>query len=63
MTDKEAKERMRDILQNYSFEIIRGLFISLDLLLSRCNSFEDFKVCVKQTVDNLTKEEDTNDKE
>lgn len=61
--DKHVKEKIRDIFQKYSFEVIKGVFITLDFLLSRCNSFEEFKIGVKQTVDNLTKEEDTNDKE
>jgi len=59
MTDKEAKEKMRDIFQNYSFEVIKGVFNALDFLLSHCNSFEDFKIGVKQTVDNLAKKEGT----
>ena len=62
MTDKEAKEKMRDIFQNYSFEVIKGVFITLDLLLSHCNSFEDFKVGIRKTVDNLTEEDYKNDR-
>ena len=60
--DKDTIEKIKDMFQNYTFEVIKGVFITLDLLLSRCNSFEDFKIGVKQTVDNLTKAEEENDK-
>ena len=60
--DRDVKEKMRDIFQNYSFEITKGVFIALDLLLSRCNSFEDFKIGVRQTVDNLIAEFESKEK-
>lgn len=59
--DRDVKEKMRDIFQNYSFEITKGVFIALDLLLSRCNSFEDFKIGVRQTVDNLIEKGEQNE--
>ena len=59
--ERDVKEKMRTIFQDYSFEIIKGMFIALDFLLSQCKSFEDFKVSVKQTVDNLTKKEEENE--
>ena len=54
--DKNVEEKINDFFQNYSFEIIKCVFNALDLLLSRCNSFEDFKNGVKQTIDNLMEE-------
>lgn len=59
--DRDVKEKMRDIFQNYSFEITKGVFIALDFLLSRCNSFEDFKIGVRQTVDNLIERGEENE--
>lgn len=58
--DREAKEKMRAIFQEFSFETIKSIFGALDLLLSRCDSFEDFKRGVRQTVDNLTESEEEN---
>lgn len=52
--NSDVKEQMREIFQDFSFETIKSIFSVLDLLLSRCNSFEDFKIGVRQTVDNLT---------
>ncbi len=54
MTDKEAKEKLEDIYQKYAMGIIKSVFVILDSLLSQCNSFEDFKIGVKQTANNLT---------
>lgn len=53
--DRDAKEKMKDIFQDFSFEILKSVFGALDLLLSRCNSFEDFKIGLSKTVDNLSK--------
>lgn len=57
-----SEEKTRDLFENYSFEIITCIFSVLDLLLSRCTSFEDFKNSVKQTVYNLTEIEGDNGK-
>ena len=56
-----SEEKTRDLFQNYSFKITTIVFSVLDLLLSQCNSFEDFKNGVKQTVDNLTGIEEENE--
>ena len=59
--DKDIKEKIENILQNHLFVAIKGVFIVLDTLLSQCNSFEDFKIGVKRTVDNLTKTGEENE--
>lgn len=61
MTEEEAKEKMTDAFLDYSFEVIKCVFIALDSILSQCNSFEDFKISVKQTIDDLTKTGEEND--
>lgn len=60
--DRDIKKEMADAFLDYSFEVIKSIFVILDSILSQCNSFEDFKAGVKQTVDNLTKKEKENDR-
>lgn len=60
--DRNAKEKMRDIFQDFSFETIKSIFGALDLLLSQCNSFEDFKIGIRQTVDNLIERGEENER-
>lgn len=57
-----SEEKTRDLFSEYSFKMTAIVFSLLDLLLSRCNSFEDFKNGVKQTVDNLDEIEEVNEK-
>lgn len=61
MTDKDTKEKMTDFVEKYSLGIVKVVVTILDLILSRCNSFEDFKIGVKQTADNLTKKGEENE--
>ena len=61
--DRDIKKEMINMLQSFSSDIVKCVFTMLDVLLSQCNSFEDFKVGVKQTVDALIEEESENDKE
>jgi len=56
--DKDIQEKINDLFQNYSLGIVKVVFTILDTLLSLCNSFEDLKSGVKQTVVNLTEEEE-----
>ena len=61
ISENDAKEKLENILQDYTYGIIKCVFIALNSLLSQCNSFEDFKIGVRQTVDNLNKKEDENE--
>lgn len=60
--DKDTIEITTKLLNLTTFTAIKGVLATLDLLLSRCNSFEDFKISVKQTIDNLTKTGEENEK-
>lgn len=59
---KDIKKEIADAFLDYSFEVIKGIFVILDSLLSHCNTFEDFKAGVKRTVDNLAKTEGEEEK-
>lgn len=54
MIDDEIKKRLEKLLQEFSYETIKSCLITIDTLLKKSNSFEDFKNQMEATIYNLT---------